>query len=172
MQELTTYNTKGDLQVIIETPKGHRNKYNYRPDIERFELGGTLASGMVFPFDFGFIPATKGDDGDPLDVLVLMDEPAFTGCLVVCKLLGIIKAKQISRKENGRNDRLIAIPLKSHGYKNIDTIEDLPKNVIEEIIHFFVSYNDAKGVTFKPLGTSGPKEAMRIVEKGRKKVMR
>lgn len=82
----------GTLQVIIETPRGSRNKYNFDPDQKIFTLKKVLPAGMVFPYDFGFIPDTRGGDGDPLDVLVLMDEPAVPGCLVPIRLIGVIEA--------------------------------------------------------------------------------
>ena len=78
----------GELHVVIDTPKGSRNKYSWDEKRELFELSGVLPAGAVFPFDFGFIPNTRGEDGDALDVMVLMDEPAFTGCLVASRLLG------------------------------------------------------------------------------------
>ena len=92
----------GDLNVIIDTPKGSRNKFSWDEKRELFELTGMLPTGAVFPYDFGFIPNTRGGDGDPLDVLVLMDEPAFTGCLVRSRLLGVIEAEQPRKaKRNG-----------------------------------------------------------------------
>ena len=77
----------GHLNVIIETPKGCRNKYAFDADLRAYTLKSVLPKGAVFPFDFGSIPGTKGDDGDPLDVLLLMDEPAFTGCVVTAAVV-------------------------------------------------------------------------------------
>ena len=82
----------GELNVIIETPCGSRNKYSYDEERKLITLSGVLPAGAVFPFDFGFVPQTLGQDGDPLDVLVLMDEPVFPGCLVPCRLIGVIEA--------------------------------------------------------------------------------
>ncbi|HEY1403173.1 MAG TPA: inorganic diphosphatase, partial [Pyrinomonadaceae bacterium] len=82
------------LRVVIETPRGSRNKYDYDAELGLFKLGGVLPAGAVFPFDFGFVPRTTGGDGDPLDVLVIMDEAAFAGCLVEARLLGVIEATQ------------------------------------------------------------------------------
>jgi inorganic pyrophosphatase len=79
------------LQVIIETPKGSHNKYSFDEEQNIFVLRAALPSGMVFPYDFGFVPQTLADDGDPLDVLVLMDMPAFPGCAVVARLIGVIE---------------------------------------------------------------------------------
>src|SRR6266545_3570339 len=88
----------GEINVIIDTPRGSRNKFKYDEEHELFKLGGVLPSGAVFPFDFGFIPGTRGEDGDALDVLMLIDEPTFVGCLVLARLIGVIEAEQI---ENG-----------------------------------------------------------------------
>src|SRR5579864_8760420 len=81
-------------RAIIETPKGRRNKFDYDPDSNLFRLGGLLPEGMAFPFDFGFLPSTLGDDGDSLDVMVLMDEPAHVGCLLDVRIIGVLEADQ------------------------------------------------------------------------------
>src|SRR5487761_874070 len=97
------------IQVVIETPKGSRNKYAFNTEDRVFELKKVLPAGMTFPYDFGFVPSTKADDGDPVDVLVLMDEPAFPGCLLKCRLIGVIEGEQGKKKESERNDRIVAI---------------------------------------------------------------
>ena len=89
------------LRVVIETPKGSRNKFAFNPDERAFELKKVLPSGMTFPYDFGFVPSTKADDGDPVDVLVLMDEPAFPGCLLTCRVIGVIEGEQGEKKKEG-----------------------------------------------------------------------
>src|SRR5882762_3397976 len=96
-------------RAIIETPKGCRNKFDYDPDSGLFKLGGLLPEGMMFPFDFGFIPSTLGGDGDPLDIMVLMDAPAHVGCLIDIRIIGVIEAKQTENGKNVTNDRLLAV---------------------------------------------------------------
>jgi inorganic pyrophosphatase len=158
---------RGGLNVIIETPKGSRNKFSYDAELELFKLGGVLPSGAVFPFDFGFVPSTIGGDGDPLDVLLLMDEPAFAGCLVPARLIGVIEALQTERDgETTRNDRLIAIAAKSHTHAHVRSIDDLNEHLVDEIEHFFISYNIIYGKQFKPLGRFGMKEARKLVQQG------
>jgi inorganic pyrophosphatase len=159
----------GHLNAIIETPRGCRNKYSYDEERQIFKLGGVLPSGAVFPFDFGFVPGTMGGDGDPLDVLVLMDESAFCGCYVPCRLLGVIEADQTENGKTTRNDRLIAVYANAQTHKDIKSVRDLSKHLIEEIQHFFISYNQVKGKKFQPLGCKGPKTAARLVEKGKRK---
>jgi inorganic pyrophosphatase len=100
---------EGLVQVIIETPAGSRNKFAYDPDQGIFALKKVLPAGMVFPYDFGFLPQTIAPDGDPIDVLLLMDEPAFPGCAVKSRLIGVIEGQQLDGKKKIRNDRLVAV---------------------------------------------------------------
>jgi inorganic pyrophosphatase len=158
----------GDLNVIIDTPKGSQNKFSWDRKLQLFELTGVLPAGAVFPYDFGFIPNTRGEDGDELDVLVLMDEPAFAGCLVRSRLLGVIEAEQTEKGKTNRNDRLIAVASDSHTHSNLKSISDINPKLLDEIAHFFVSYNEAKGKKFKPLGRYGPKRARRLVLRGKR----
>src|SRR5215211_1775732 len=117
---------KGELNVVIETPKDSRNKYAFDEERGVFVLKGVLAAGHSFPYDFGFIPQTVGGDGDPLDVLVLMDEPALPGCLVPSRLIGVIEAEQTERDgKTERNDRLIAVASNSKIHENVKSINDL-----------------------------------------------
>ncbi|MDT5269899.1 MAG: inorganic pyrophosphatase [Acidobacteriota bacterium] len=167
---LATFNDDEELNVVIETPKGSRNKYNYDEKLGLFKLGGVLTSGASFPFDFGFVPSTVGGDGDPLDVLVLMDEPAFAGCLVHTRLVGAIEAEQTERDgETTRNDRLIGVAADARLHTRVRTLEHLGSTLLEEIEHFFVSYNQIKGKEFNPLGRLGPERALKLVEEGMKR---
>ncbi|HEY0172980.1 MAG TPA: inorganic diphosphatase [Pyrinomonadaceae bacterium] len=164
---LEAFHDDEEVNVVIETPKGSRNKYEYDERLGLFKLGGVLPSGASFPFDFGFVPSTLGGDGDPLDVLVLMDEPAFAGCLVRARLAGVVEAEQTERDgETTRNDRLIGIAADSRLLARVRTLEHLGPDLLEEIEHFFVSYNHIKGKVFKPLGRFGPRRALELVEKG------
>src|SRR5579862_4124588 len=106
---LKPFDDKRLLRVVIETPKGSRNKFAFDPDEQIFELKKVLPAGMAFPYDFGFVPSTKADDGDPVDVLVLMDEPAFAGCVLSCRVIGVIEGEQGDKKDKERNDRIVAV---------------------------------------------------------------
>src|SRR5246500_2573008 len=123
----------GLFQVIVETPKGSRNKFSFDVDQEIFSLKKVLPAGMVFPYDFGFLPKTLADDGDPIDVLLLMDEPAFPGVLVPSRLIGVIEGEQIDGKKRIRNDRLLAVAEANHMYANIRRLDDLPKKWMQEV---------------------------------------
>lgn len=153
----------GELNAIIDTPRGSRNKYKWSREHECYKLGGVLPVGSSFPFDFGGLPGTEADDGDALDILVLMDEPAFVGCLVPTRLLGVIKAEQ----EGERNDRLLGVAANSRNHREVQSLDDLPETLLQEIEHFFASYNEAKGKKFKVLGRGGPAEGEHLIQKAR-----
>jgi inorganic pyrophosphatase len=126
---LAPFDKKADaLQVIIETPKGSRNKYAFDEDQGIFLLKRVLPAGMAFPYDFGFVPRTRAEDGDPTDVLVLMDEPAFVGCLLQCRIIGIIEGEQGRKKERERNDRVVAIEMDNHSFADVKHVDDLGKH--------------------------------------------
>ena len=158
----------GLLQVIIETPKASRNKYSFDPDQEIFTLKKVLPAGMTFPYDFGFLPQTLADDGDPIDVLVLMDEPAFPGCLLRARLIGVIEGEQIDGKKRIRNDRLVAVAEANHRYANTKKISDLPKQLLKELEEFFVNYHRLEGKEYRLLGCKGAVEGERLIKKARK----
>ncbi len=168
IDKLTSFDEETEeLNVIIDTPKGSRNKYKFNEGLKLFKLSGVLAVGHSFPYDFGFIPQTLGGDGDPLDVLVLMDESAFVGCLIPSRLIGVIEANQTERNgKTTRNDRLIAIASDSHTHSDVKSINDLNKKLVDEIEHFFISYNEIKGKRFEPLGRFGARKAKSLVEDG------
>jgi inorganic pyrophosphatase len=152
------------VDVMIDTPRGSRNKYKYDKKLGGFKLAGVLTAGHSFPYDFGSIPGTKGGDGDAIDVLVLMDEPVFVGCHVRCRLIGGIRAEQTEKDGRvERNDRLLAVAKRSIEYAPVENISDLTDELLTQIEHFFVSYNEMKGNKFESLGRFDADEAARIV---------
>jgi inorganic pyrophosphatase len=157
------------LRVVIETPKGSRNKFALNQEQHIFELTKVLPAGMAFPYDFGFVPSTEADDGDPVDVLVLMDEPAFPGCVLKCRLIGVIEGEQGDKKRKVRNDRLIAVEKGAHSWSDIKTIRDLGKKFCEELEEFFVNYHRLSAQQFRVLGIKGPNEARKLVKAGMRK---
>src|SRR5947209_13058274 len=143
LEELKSFSgkeSKNKVQVVIETPKGSRNKYAYDPEQKMFELTRVLPAGMIFPYDFGFVPSTKADDGDALDVLILMDAPAFTGCLVEARLVGVFEGDQVQSGRKKRNDRLIAVATESQIHSHVKDLGDLNPNLVDEMAYFFENY--------------------------------
>jgi inorganic pyrophosphatase len=120
---------------------------------------------MAFPYDFGFVPSTKAADGDPVDVLVLMDEPAFPGCVLNCRPIGVIEGEQIEKKKNKiRNDRVVAVEQGAHSWSDIKTVDDLGKKFVEELEEFFVNYHQLSGTQYRVLGLKGPDVARKLVK--------
>jgi inorganic pyrophosphatase len=156
------------VDVVVETPKGSHNKLKFDPERGRFRLSHVLPVGMIFPFDFGFLPDTKGDDGDPLDVLVLMDAPCPMGCIVEARLIGTIELEQ--REKDGevvRNDRLVAVAATSATHAATREIDDLAEPLVAEIEAFFDQYNRLDGKEIRVLDRRGPKAAARLVKRSK-----
>ncbi len=154
----------GACRVVIETPKGRRNKFDYDPQVESFILGGLLPEGLSFPFDFGFVPSTVAEDGDPIDVMVLMDEPAHVGCVLTVRLIGVIEAEQTENGKTTENDRLIGVALHSYSHENVQSIAEVNKSLLGQVEEFFVSYNKSRGKKFKVTGVHGPGKALKRLQ--------
>ncbi len=161
---LKPWDSEGLLRVVVETPKGSRNKFAFDPDKEIFELKKVLPVGMSFPYDFGFVPSTEADDGDPVDVLILMDEPAFPGCVLKCRPIGVIEGEQVDKKEKERNDRIVAIQRDAHSWSDIKTIDDLGKQFCRELEEFFVNYHKLVGKQYQVIGLKGPGTVRKLVK--------
>ncbi|HEX4284895.1 MAG TPA: inorganic diphosphatase [Terracidiphilus sp.] len=158
----------GLLLVIIETPKGSRNKFAFDAEQRVFTVKAVLPAGMSFPYDFGFLPRTIAPDGDPIDVLLLMDEPAFPGVAVRARLIGVIEGEQMDGKKRVRNDRLLAVAEANHQYSNVRRISDLPRRFLHELEEFFVNYHRLEGKRYKLLGCKNSPAAERMIRKARK----
>lgn len=156
----------GVCRAIIETPKGCRNKFDYDPESGLFKLGGLLPEGMMFPFDFGFLPATLGADGDPLDIMVLMDARAHVGCLIEARIIGVISAEQTEDGKTETNDRLLGVPVHSYEHEHVESIDDVSKTLLNQVEEFFISYNKQRGKKFRITGTGGPKKALKFLKAG------
>ena len=129
-------------------------------------LGGLLPEGMMFPFDFGFIPSTLGGDGGPLDILVLMDAPAHVGCLIEVRIIGIINAKQSEDGKTESNDRLLGVAIHSYDHQDLESIGDVNTTLLDQLEAFFASYNKQRGKKFKVTGTGGPKKTLSFLKTG------
>jgi inorganic pyrophosphatase len=153
-------------RIIIETPKGSRMKFAYDPQSGLFELRGLLPEGMLFPFDFGFIPSTLAADGDPLDIMVLMDAPAHVGCLMHVRLIGIINAEQTEDGKTKKNDRLLGVAVHSYAHEDVNSIDEVSKTLLDQVEAFFISYNKQRGKKFRVTGSGGPKKALSFLKAG------
>lgn len=156
--------------IIIETPKGYTGKYNWDQEIGYFRLKKVLPKGMVFPFDFGFIPQTKGEDGDPLDAIIISEIKTFPGCMIECRLIGAVLAEQSGKSGLIRNDRFFFIPALSRQYDNISHLDDLSLLEKDEIEDFFIQYNKAEGVEMRIIKSVDPKKAWDLIRESRKEI--
>lgn len=157
------------VEVVIETPRRSRNKLKFDPASRHFKLSKVLPKGMMFPYDFGFVPSTKAEDGDPLDVLVLTDEALFPGCLVACRLIGVIKAEQEENGETTRNDRVIAVAEQSLLYAETHTLQDLSPTILKQIEDFFTNYQRARNIRFTVLARGDAPETRAVLQKATSK---
>ena len=173
LTRLKTFDKDDNVNAVIETPRGNRTKLAFDAKLKAFAVKKVLPQGMSFPFDFGFVPSTRGEDDDPVDVLVLMDEALPTGTVVPSRLIGVIEAEQTDKDgETTENSRLIAVAAACQIFADVKKLADLPHAVVEQMEHFFVAYNQEEGKEFKPTGRRGPKRAREYVEAGMRRYRR
>jgi len=156
------------VQAIIETPRDQRHKYAFDPKTGAFRQTMVLPDGLEWPYDYGFIPQTLADDGDPLDILFLADEPTFTGCLVKARILGIVRLC----KNGVENDRVLTCPLLQDGVSqssdSFHEIDDVPKATLDNICRYLVEYSEAEGNHIEFRGTKSRKHALHAIERAHK----
>jgi inorganic pyrophosphatase len=157
----------GPVIVVVETPRGNHNKYKYDEKTGRIKLSKVMPEGMMFPYDFGFLPETRSEDGDPLDVLILSDAPTFPGCQIDCRLIGVIKAEQTENAKQSRNDRLIAVAEASVLYSGVHELSDLEPIVVQQIEDFFVNYQKVRNIEFAITGREGARSAEQVHQAAR-----
>lgn len=152
------------IHIVVECPKGSHNKFTYDQDSGLFKLSKIFPPGVTFPFEFGFIPNTKAQDGDPFDVILLTDDSLFAGCLIEGRVIGVIEAEQHDEGKLIRNDRVIAVSVESHLYENIHTLDDLHKNFLSDAVDFITSYQKRTDHHFTPLRFSDASRAIELVK--------
>ena len=159
----------GDVTVVLETPKGSHNKYKYDPDCRAVRMSSVLGEGLSFPYDFGFIPSTLGEDGDPLDVLLFLDHAVPPGCVATARMIGVMEIRQRKGKERWkRNDRFFAVATHAHAHQSLKKLDDLRPHMLDEIESFFTHYAGLNGKQLQVLARKGPKRAYRLIKDGMK----
>ncbi len=148
-----------EVRMIVEIPKGSSNKYEYDGELDMFRLDRALYSPMHYPGDYGFIPGTLAEDGDPLDVLTLMQQPTFTGCVVSVRPVAILNL----RDEKEGDAKILAVPTKNPRYDQIHTMDQIYPHVRREIEHFFQIYKELQGAVMQVDGWAGPMEARKAI---------
>lgn len=154
------------FHVVVESPRGSTVKWKYEPQLAAFSISRPLAHGLEYPFDWGFVPSTRAPDGDPLDVMVLWEQPGFPGVVLPCRAIGALKVEQKAKEGRGRerNDRLIAVPLASARRADLTDVTDLSTRERRELEAFFVAAVQFQDKHLKLLGWAGPEEAEAILE--------
>src|ERR1700740_1718007 len=161
---LPPFTADGDVYVVVETPRGSRAKFDYDPKLKTFTLSKSLLTGLTYPHDWGFVPSTKADDGDPLDVMVIHDAATFPGLVVTCRVIGILQIEQKSKNKSERNDRLFAVPRRSHSEEALEDVRDLTKPIQEELEKFFIATDELEGKKLDIIGWKGPKAAVQAIK--------
>ena len=164
--DIPAFSSSDAVHVVVESPRGSTVKLKYDSTLEAFGLSRPLPEGLVYPYDWGFVPSTRASDGDPLDVMVVWDRPSFPGVVLRCRLLGVVAAEQNNKhhpERRERNDRLIALPLDAPRQAAIESVDDLPVRMREEIESFFLATVafEKKDLTFR--GWSGVSAAYDLV---------
>jgi len=152
------------ITAMVECPKGYNQKFDYEAESQRFKLSKILPAGMVFPFDFGMIPGTRGEDGDPLDIIIISESGTFPGCLINCRIIGALQAEQTERDGHTmRNDRFLGVPDVSHLFSEINTLDDLPEAILNQLEHFFKNYNEQAGKQFRVTARLSAAQAAELI---------
>jgi inorganic pyrophosphatase len=165
LESLPTWADEDAVHVVIEAPRGCGAKLKYEPKLGAFSFGRALPLGLTYPFDWGFVPSTKAEDGDPLDALVLTDVSSYPGVVIACRLLGAVLLDQKEDGKRERNDRIVAVPLGSDRFHETEKPEDLSPRLKEEIEHFFLDTTFFSQKAARILGWKGPKYATAKVRK-------
>jgi inorganic pyrophosphatase len=167
--KIPCHDDDGNIHVVIETPRGGRAKLKYDPRLKAFTLSKSLMLGLTYPYDWGFIPSTAGDDGDPLDVMVLHDAATTPGLVLTCQVIGVLEAVDEKKGKKQANDRIIAVPLHSHLEKGLDNVHQLSTEQRMELEKFFIATDELESKKFKCKGWRGPAQAKKLVKAGAKR---
>ena len=153
------------LHVVVEIPRGSRNKYEWDEQLQAIKLDRFLFSSMVYPTDYGFIPDTLALDGDPLDAMVCVSEATFPGCVIPVKPIALFKMED----DKGIDDKILCVPLQDPTWNTLDILEDLPKQLRDEIEHFFSVYKDLEQKKVRVDGWYPREAALEEIEAARKR---
>jgi inorganic pyrophosphatase len=162
---LPTWADKEHIYSVVETPRGSRCKLEFDPKLKVFTLSKPLFAGLTYPYDWGFVPSTKAEDGDPLDVLIIHDAATYPGLLLRCKPIGVLNVLQTSGGRKERNDRIFALPERAPFEGELQDIRHLPARAVEELEKFFQATDALEDKKIKFLGWEGPAEAIKAIKK-------
>ncbi|MCA1365000.1 inorganic diphosphatase [Bradyrhizobium sp. IC3069] len=165
--KLPTWADKENIFAVVETPRGSCCKLEFDKKLRVFTLSKALMAGLTYPYDWGFIPSTLADDGDPLDVLVIHDGATYPGTVLRCRPIGILKVLQVTERKKKRNDRVVAVPRHSFFAGDLPDVRNLPATAIKQLEKFFDATNALKDKKLEFLGWRGPVRAMKLINRCR-----
>jgi inorganic pyrophosphatase len=154
-----------EITCLVEIPKGSRNKYEWDPDLKAIKLDRFLFSSVVYPTDYGFIPDTFAEDGDPLDAMVCVSEPTFPGCVIPVKVIALFRM----RDDKGQDDKVLCVPCNDPNWNTMEKLDDIPQALRDEISHFFSIYKTPEGKVVKVDGWYQREEALQVIEEARRR---
>jgi inorganic pyrophosphatase len=157
-------NDDGTLRVVVESPRGSTLKLEYDPQLRNFSVSRSLPLGMAYPFDWGFIPGTAAEDGDPLDALAIHPDASYPGVILPCRVLGMVELDQRIKGRAEKNNRIIATPAWHEALKGVEEARDLPASVRQQLEQFFVSVAQFTGKKIRIRGWAGPQKARRFID--------
>ena len=164
-QKLPTWADRTHVHAVVETPRGSAAKLKFDAKLKAFTLAKPLLVGLTYPYDWGFVPSTKAEDGDPLDALIIHDAGTYPGLVLTCRPIGVLEIAQISKKTRERNDRIFLLPTKSDFESDLQDVRDFTDRMKDELQKFFEATDalDDKRLDF--WGWRGPKAALKLIKK-------
>jgi len=165
LAKLPTWSDKTHIHAVIETPRGSRCKMDFDPKLRAFTLAKPLMAGLSYPYDWGFIPSTKAEDGDPLDVLVIHEAATYPGLVLCCKPIGVLEVLQTRKNGKERNDRVFAVPDRSPFEGDLQDVRRLPARAVEELEKFFEATDALEDKKLEFLGWHGPARAIKMIKR-------
>jgi len=163
--KLPTWVDKRQIYAVVETPRGSRCKLEFDPKLQVFTLSKPLLAGLTYPYDWGFVPSTEAEDGDPLDVLVIHDAATYPGLVLCCRPIGVLEVLQTAKGKKKRNDRVFAVPERSPFEGDLQDIRRLPPRAVNELEKFFQATNALEDKKLEFLGWRGPARAIKTIKK-------
>ncbi len=165
LSKLPVWADKEHIYAVVETPRGSTCKLDFEPELKVFTLAKPLMAGLTYPYDWGFIPSTRADDGDPLDVLIIHNSETYPGVVLRCKPIGVLELVQTTKGKEERNDRIFAVPDRSPLEADITDVRNLPPRAREELEQFFRATNALEDKKLEFLGWRGPSHATKMIKK-------
>jgi inorganic pyrophosphatase len=164
LRKLSAWADGDHVHAVVETPRGSRAKFEYDQKLRAFTLSKPLIAGLTYPYDWGFIPSTRADDGDPLDVLIIHEAATYPGVVLVCRPIGLLEVVQVDGDSKERNDRLFVVPDRAPFEGHLQDIRRMPRRAIEELEAFFQATEalETKHLNFR--GWRGPGEARNLIK--------